>query len=83
MRRLIFLLLLTSYCCFAQKTVQQLETEFLGELVDVHRRVKSVEDENRNLIEGKYVCKSSRSYFLGQVAILVKVFRNFRFMKEL
>merc|ERR1712223_974947 len=51
MRRLIFLLLLTSYCCFAQKTVQQLETEFLSELVDVHRRVKSVEDQNKNLIE--------------------------------
>merc|ERR1711962_1951103 len=51
MRRLIFSLLLTSYCCFAQKTVQQLETEFLSELVDVHRRDKFVEDENKKLIE--------------------------------
>ena len=62
MRLLIFLLLLTSYCCFAQKTVQQLETEFLSELVDVHRRVKSVEDQNKNLIEGKYICRGAGRY---------------------
>ena len=53
MKHLILVLILAAYGCFGQKTVEQLEAEMLDELVDVHRRVKSVEDENGKLIQGK------------------------------
>ena len=53
MKRVILLLLLTAYGCFGQKTVEQLEAEMLDELVDVHRKIKSVQDENGKLIQGK------------------------------
>ena len=53
MKHLILVLLLTAHGCFGQKTVEQLERGMLNELVDVHRRMKSVEDENGKLIQGK------------------------------
>ena len=64
MKRSILLLLLTAYGCFGQKTVEQLETEMLNELADVHKKIKSVQDENRKLIQGKgtVIDKAVRSY---------------------
>ena len=53
MKHLILVLILTAYGCFGQKTVEQLEAEMLDELVDVHRKIKSVQDENGKLIQGK------------------------------
>ena len=53
MKHLILVLIFTAYGCFGQKTVEQLEAEMLDELVDVHRKIKSVQDENGKLIQGK------------------------------
>ena len=53
MKHLILVLILTAYGCFGLKTVEQLESEMLDELVDVHRKIKSVQDENGKLIQGK------------------------------
>ena len=55
MRLLILFSLLTLYGCLGEKTAEQVERDLLKEFVEVHRKLKSQQEDIDELIQGMKV----------------------------